>query len=459
MAGSQYDNFFEAFANLSLEDHNLKRWVNYLENQCLQFQIHFPGIPFQPNSYTAPGFEQLLPKARHYWTDYCRLYCRNLDQQQRGVLLQVCSWNPEPDRDLSDKRNERPTLQKQRCLYGTLAVMAPDVLCLQEPIWYNLLRELLKGEPQNNSFLFPRNYKVWRRRDVAMEAAILYNPAKLEVFSAVANEVALAWRERAESVQKGLGARTVALKGTIRLANTDIIIISIHMFHRRFTDSKKLRMMEAIIWQAQEFANERNTTVLVGGDWNCHVYDIILSAGSFMPNPVNHLGLEEKGGVDRLIIINPALQTQNLCSGCRYLECKCEIIAISNYHDNYIYYENEECCEDDGNDAEDGYDAEDGNDAEDDDAYVAYTDDVDDSDCYADSAEDKINRECEILEDFYRSAANPICPNLKLDNVQFFSWIGNVTANDMGGLEPANIDRIYRLGGKHRPIVANIRAD
>jgi hypothetical protein len=46
---------------------------------------------------------------------------------------------------------------------------------------------------------------------------------------------------------------------------------------------------------------------------------------------------------------------------------------------------------------------------------------------------------------------------LKLDNVQFFSWTDNVTADDMGGeLQPADIDAIYCRGGKHCPIVANL---
>ena len=51
---------------------------------------------------------------------------------------------------------------------------------------------------------------------------------------------------------------------------------------------------------------------------------------------------------------------------------------------------------------------------------------------------------------------NPIKIHLMPSKVQFFKWFGNVKAAKMGGLKTKDIDRLYCLGGKHRPIVANI---
>ena len=48
---------------------------------------------------------------------------------------------------------------------------------------------------------------------------------------------------------------------------------------------------------------------------------------------------------------------------------------------------------------------------------------------------------------------------LKLSDEQFFKWVDNVMAEDIGGLKPEDIDKIYCLGGKHHPIVANLIAN
>jgi exonuclease III len=375
MAVTQDEFCLKKFASFSFQS-DKKKCRKILKKCCKKTTAQNPKVAKVPKLKWIKGFKALRPREQHYLMDYCRLYYKKLYQEHNKVLLEVCSWNPDPDKKL--KRAEA-----KRCLYGTLGVMAPDILCLQETIWtpFNLLKEILRGEPDDKRYLFPRNYKVWWRRDVAMEAAILYDPAKLKVVSPVANEVALAWRERAESVQNGLGARTVALQGTIRSANTNIIIISIHMFHTGYPIWMKLAMTEAIISQAQEFANERNTTVILCGDWNCPVDNINIKkiSGASMPRPVNCLGRNERDGIDSMIIINPE----------------------EDYHQDW------------------------------------------DFDSYSD-----------LIMDWVISA--PEVPKLKLTKVKFFRWAGNVTADDMGGLDPRDIDKIYCGGGGHLPIIANL---
>jgi hypothetical protein len=49
-----------------------------------------------------------------------------------------------------------------------------------------------------------------------------------------------------------------------------------------------------------------------------------------------------------------------------------------------------------------------------------------------------------------------VMPKLKLTNIKFFRWTGNITANDIRGLDPRNIDKIYTGGGKHCPIITNL---
>ncbi len=217
------------------------------------------------------------------------------------------------------------------------------------------------------SFFFTQHWKVWGRRDVAVEAAILYDPFKLDVVETIAAEVDEAWRHRVCVVTYPLGTRTVALQGTILRTNRDIIIISFHMFASRsgYSTDKRLAMTNAIIVTAQEFANERNTTVILCGDWNGPVNMIQLTTGAFMADP------SENDGIDSLIIINPVCDKP---------------YSPRDYADQYY-------------------------------------------------------------EDILR--------NLNLYDVKFFRWTDNVTADDMGGLKPEDIDAIYCWGGKHRPIVAN----
>jgi hypothetical protein len=96
MAAFLAEDLPESFAKISLEDKWDKNQKYSLCNYHCQQQYdpENPGEAFMPDSITFPGFELLPPKEQHHLTDYCRICCRNLDQQQRGVLLQVCSWNP-----------------------------------------------------------------------------------------------------------------------------------------------------------------------------------------------------------------------------------------------------------------------------------------------------------------------------------------------------------------------------
>jgi hypothetical protein len=249
--------------------------------------------------------------------------------------------------------------------------MAPDIICLQETIWTpkTFLKEIVRGKPSNKSFLFPQKWTVWPEQG-SSEAAILYNPDKFKVEAEVNSQ----WREETCSIDNGLAARTVALQGKILSIKRDIIVISVHMFNNGYDIREKLAMTNAIISQAQELANEKNMTVIMGGDWNCPVSMIQLTAGAVMPsilNPINNI--TENDGIDSLIIINPLSQNNQ-----------------------------------------------------------------DDRDDQADQK------------------SKDIPPNLTLDQVQFFKWADIVTANDMEGLDPGYIDTIYCLGGKHRPIVANV---
>jgi exonuclease III len=347
-------------------DSDKKKCRKILKKCCKMIQTQNPKVAYVPKLKRIKGFKTLRPSEQHYWKDYCRLYCKKLYQKQNKVLLEVCSWNPDPDKKL--KRAEA-----KRCLYGTLAVMAPDVLCLQETIWKpkNFLVELEKGKSHRRSFTFSQNWKVWERRDVSVEAAILYNPAKFKADTTVNN----VWRKRAESVEKGLGTRTVALQGTILSTGTKVIIISIHMFHTGYTTSKKLMMTKKIVREAQEFANEKNMTVILCGDWNCPVDNINIKkiSGASMPRPVNCQGRNERDGIDSVIIINPV-------------------------EDYYQYWD--------------------------------------------------------LIMDWVISVFE--VPKLKLTKVKFFRWTRNVTADDMGGLDPRDIDKIYCGGGGHLPIIANL---
>jgi exonuclease III len=341
MAAAHDKDSLKDFANFSLQS-DKKKCPKLLKNYCKMIQTQNPKVANVPKLKRIKGFKTLRPSKQHYWKDYCRQYCKKLYQEQNKVLLEVCSWNPDPDKKL--KRAEA-----KRCLYGTLGVMAPDVLCLQETIWKpkSFLEELEKGRSHRRSFNFSQNWKVWGPAG-SMDAAILYDSAKLEVVNAVANEVALAWRERAESVQNGLGARTVALQGTILPTDTKVIILSIHMFHTGYNTREKLTMTNGIVREAQQLANEKKITVILCGDWNCPVDNINIKkiSGASIPYPVNHLNRNERGGIDRMIIINPVED----CVSYSDLIMDCDDYKVDyNQDDDDSILENDENMDSDGN--------------------------------------------------------------------------------------------------------------
>jgi exonuclease III len=322
----------------------------------------------------------------------------------------VCSWNPNAD-GLLDQQN------LQKCLYGTLGVMAPDILCLQETIWEpeNFLEMLKEGQPDDKHFIFSGKMATFQHS--SQEAAILYNPDKLKVDIQIASEVNDAWRVRVQSVRETSGAvndwrrdkkledRTIALQGVVVSANTKIIIISINMFNNSYSDVQRETLATEIVDQAQELANECNMTVVLGGDWNCKIKNIELSAEAVMPNPTNPFnGNTEDDGNDSVILINPTARA----------EAGDGPAAVGDAA---------------AGPAEAG-------------AVGAAADGA-----AADGAAGPAGA----------AAAEPL--KLKLDKVQFFRWTGNVTTADMGGLTPEAIDRIYRRGGKHRPIVANVKIE
>jgi exonuclease III len=308
------------------------------------------------------GFANLSIVEQHELSEEVRHGSIAVNQQLSGVLLSVCSWNPNPDSKLGT------AFQKKKCIYGTLGALAPDVVCLQETIWayQKFCGQLKNGKSWKKKFIFAEKWKSWGKRG-SKEAAILYNPDKFEVDVRVAAEARDAWRHHAQELGYGLRERTLILQGKIQPTGPDVIFMSTHMFAGRSSCStdKRLEMTESIISQAQQFANDRKVTVILCGDWNCPVNYINLPDGACLPIPMSARGdtdLDssfEEGGIDGMILLNP----------------------ITNHG------------------------------------------------------------------------------NMKLTDVQFFRWTGNVTADEMNGLDPAFIDSIYCKGGKHRPIVANIKAD
>jgi hypothetical protein len=144
------------------------------------------------------AFLNFLQEFENLWHEILPNFDRN------GGLLRVGTWNPNPDGDLT-------RAEAKKCLYGTLGVMEPDVICLQETIWVppNFCDQLLQGEPFDRRFSFLRICSIKGSK----EAAILYNPAIVEVVETV--DVDEAWRRRAQLVWNGLGVRTVALQGRI----------------------------------------------------------------------------------------------------------------------------------------------------------------------------------------------------------------------------------------------------
>jgi hypothetical protein len=435
MADRQNEDLSVLFANLRREPENAEA----LKNHCKQFRDQNPGVP-RPDFNGIWEFDNLLPEEKYYWTDLCRLNIKQLDQESAGVLLQVCSWNPNPgtvdyfkEADAQAGADIRPReLKKQKCLYGTLRVMAPDVLCLQETIWIhkNFLEELLtygkkKIWPGQNTqyFVFPDVMTPrWSKDD--KEAGILYNPAKFEV-AATANQVDEDWRRQVESIRnrpgkdnawrqrntdKKLENRTVALQGKVVSTNTQIIIISIHVVFTGYSPDQRLTLSSEIVSEAQELANDNNMTVFLVGDWNCQVKNIKLTAGAVMPKPLNPFNDKiEDDGIDSVILINPTAGA----AGARARAGPAR-------------------------------------------AGPARAGPARAGPAAAGAAAAGANGPAEAGP----TEARPEPPKLKLDNVQFFKWSDNVTAADMGGeLQPAAIDRIYRRGGHHRPIVANVKIE
>jgi hypothetical protein len=261
----EFENLWpEILANISLKQQQ-EKWVKLLKEYCIELQAKNHGVAVEPNLSIFQRFRELSPINQHYWTDRCRYDCKKILQEQTGVFLQVCSWNPNADGLLTAQ-------DLQKCLYGTLGVMAPDILCLQETIWEpnNFLKKLKEGQPDDKHFIFSGKMATFQHS--SQEAAILYNPEKFEVDNQVAVAVNAAWRVQVQRLED----RTVALQGKIVSTNRDIIIITIRMF----SDDQRATLSTEIIFQAQELANERNTTVILCCDWNCQVNLINLPKGA-----------------------------------------------------------------------------------------------------------------------------------------------------------------------------------
>ncbi len=348
----------------------------------------------------------------------------------------MSSWNPNPDGLLTKK-------DPQKCLYGTLGVMAPDVLCLQETIWKpsNFLQTLMEVKSEDRHFIFPQKMSTFQHS--TKEAAILYNPEKLKVDNQVAAQANAAWRVRVQSLRERktpgednenndwrrvqttkdgvrkertvkLEDRTVALQGKVVSTNNQIIIISIHMFSNRsgYSNGQIQTLSTEIVSEAQELANQRNMTVILNGDWNCKIKNIELSAGAVMPKPLNPFNDNtEDDGNDSVILINPTARAR----------------------------------------AGDGPAAAGAN-------GPAGLAGPARAAAGAEAAAEPRAEAAAAAGVAARAAPEP--PKLKLDNVHFFKWSDKVTAADMGGeLQPADIDAIYCRGGKHRPIVANVKIE
>ena len=182
------------------------------------------------------GMANLSVREQHAESEDVRLASKATKQELDNILLDVCSWNPNPDGKLLAP-------DKKKCICGMLGALAPDILCLQETIWVyeNFREQLLRGESLDMNFAFARNWNIWGITG-SREVAILYNPAKLEVYVVVATEVDDAWRMEVQGLCHGMGDRTVALQGMIMSSNTNIIVISAHMFgsHSGFTKDQRL---------------------------------------------------------------------------------------------------------------------------------------------------------------------------------------------------------------------------
>ncbi len=77
-------------------------------------------------------------------------------------------------------------------------------------------------------------------------------------------------------------------------------------------------MTNAITHQAQQFANDRNTTVILCGDWNCQVNEIDLPMGACLAIPMSARGDTDldssfkEGGIDGMIVLNPVTNRGNI---------------------------------------------------------------------------------------------------------------------------------------------------
>jgi hypothetical protein len=463
------DDFSKKFADLSIND---KRALK-IHEVCQGIQKENPGDGVKAPHIKIEDLRNFSSELQHYWNDYGRLYIKHLDQQFNEVLLQVCSWNPNADGLLTEK-------DPQKCLYGTLGVMAPDVLCLQETIWKTetFLKNLCKGEKMTDDrwFVFTSDvWKVWGTEG-STEVAILYNSAKFKVDKKTAEKGDKAWRDRVESIRNKTGEdndwrrfrikngdkeerterledRTVALQGKIVSTNRDVIIISIHMFYKGYTAAQRVTLSSEIVSQAQELANVREMPVFLGGDWNCNVFNIRLTTGASMPDPLNHLRRTERGNVDGMIIINPVRVEARAEAGAARAEAgaaaRAGTAAGAAAEPGAARAEAELGAARDG--AAAGAEAEA--------AAKPGTAGANGAARAEAAAEAGPARAAAGAAAGVAARAAPEPPKLKLDNVRFFKWTDIVTANDMGGLEPADIDRIYRRRGKHRPIVANVKIE
>ncbi len=275
-------------------------------------------------------------------------------------------------------------------------------------------------------FYFAHNWKI---RGTSTEAAILYNPETFEVDDKIATDANDDWIERVKEVNAALVPRTVALQGKVRSTNTNIIVISVHLFWRPsgYKDNERIQMSKDFIAKAHAFSNDKQMAVIIGGDWNCKVSALNLSENVMAKPDYNASDV-----VDRQVGITPGEDLKDPDPESTESEDEEEeeeedehtfLAYLDGGSGSSLYEENQFVC------------------------LKCWG-----SGCYGSCGND----DNDDNDDNGEATEAPKVP--KLRDVHFFKWAGNVNDQDMEGLLP---DRIYRQGkgGKHRPIISYFAYD
>ena len=107
----------------------------------VRVQLKMSLIQDETDLSPLPDFANLTVGEQHAEIEEVRHASKATKQELDNILLDVCSWNPNPDGKLVAP-------DKKKCLNGMLGNLAPDILCLQETIWVyqNFCGQLLVGE-------------------------------------------------------------------------------------------------------------------------------------------------------------------------------------------------------------------------------------------------------------------------------------------------------------------------